>query len=204
MYNESYDTYIRSILGYQDQNDIFNSPNYENNYNQFSNTDTSNYRNMEVENMYPEIYQKVYPMVVTACQNNTRPITTEVLENMTDEIIMSLENMEGINVNINLRNDIKSSTSNRSESKADTKVSMQNKTKENVENRDSRIPNRGLRDIIRILLLRELFGRPPFFPPHRPPMRPPFPEPRPPMRPPFPGMRPPMRPRDFDNDIYEF
>ena len=72
------------------------------------------------------------------------------------------------------------------------------------------IRNRTLRDLIRILIIRELLGRP-GFPGNRPPMRPPFPgrPPRPPMRPPFPGGpggRPPMMPRsDFDNyyDIYE-
>ena len=65
--------------------------------------------------------------------------------------------------------------------------------------------NGGLRDLIQILLIRELLNR--RRPPFRPPMpNPPGPGPRPPMRPPFgpgPG-RPPFN-RDFDrfNDLYE-
>ena len=65
--------------------------------------------------------------------------------------------------------------------------------------------NGGLRDLIQILLIRELLNR--RRPPFRPPMpNPPGPGPRPPMRPPFgpgPG-RPPFN-RDFGsfNDLYE-
>ena len=75
------------------------------------------------------------------------------------------------------------------------------------EDRQARHINRGLRDLIRILLIRELLGRPIFPGGNRPPM-----PPRPP-RPPFPGgpgnrpgMRPPISPRSFENDfdIYEF
>lgn len=195
MYNESYDTYIRSILGYQNQNDIFSSPSYENDYSQFS----SETRNLEVEELYPDIYKKVYPMVVKACRANTMPVNDNVLNKMTDEIIISLENMESINLNINLRNDVKTSSSKTENNRVDSKISSHDKTKESEENRSPRIPNRGLRDIIRILLLRELFGNPGW----RPPMRPPY---RPPMRPPFPGPgpHPPIRPREYDNDIYQF
>ena len=57
------------------------------------------------------------------------------------------------------------------------------------ENRgeDRQFRNRGLQDLIRILLIRELLGRP-GNPGHRPP-RPPMEPGRPPMRPPFPGGR---------------
>lgn len=201
MYNESYDTYIRSILGYSNQSNIFNTPNYDNSYSQLGDETT---RNIELEDYYPDIYKVAYPMVVKACRANTRPVTKELVENMTDEIIMSLENMEGININVNLRNDIKSPVSTKSDSRAESKIRTSDSSKETTpENRSPRIPNRGLRDIIRILLLRELLGFPGWRPP-RPPHRPPF-------RPPFPGgpgpgpggPRPPIRPRDY-NDIYEF
>ena len=71
---------------------------------------------------------------------------------------------------------------------------MEEKQKEEVENRNIR-RNNGIRDLIKILILRELLGIP-----HNP--RPPMP----PRRPPFPGGpngRPPMRPR-FYEDIYEY
>ena len=66
-----------------------------------------------------------------------------------------------------------------------------------IQNNTTRQRNTGLNDLIRILLLRELIGRPGFpgFRPPRPPPPPPPRPPRPPMRPPMgPGPRPP-RPR---------
>ena len=84
--------------------------------------------------------------------------------------------------------------------------------KRQTQERETRSPrpvNRNLRDLIKILLLRELLNRPGNRPPVRPP-RPPFPGG--PGRPPFPGgpgpgrppMRPPMMPRGLeDYNIYE-
>ena len=62
------------------------------------------------------------------------------------------------------------------------------KSTEKTENRQTIIRNKRLNDLIRILILRELLGRPGFtgFPGGRPP--------RPPMRPPLPPMRPPIGP----------
>ena len=75
-----------------------------------------------------------------------------------------------------------------------------------IENRgeDRQFRNRNLRDLIKILLIRELLGG------IRNPGRPPMPPPRPPMRPPFPGGpgRPPFgpgpRPNNRYYDIYEY
>lgn len=209
MVYQSYDEYIRSILGYPtsgtnmcnyDVNPMMeNSISYDTNY-------SNQYRqNAELEDCYPEIYKVVYPMVQKACQMNTRPVTRELVENMTDEIYMAIEANDGVQININLGNNVQSNRSIQQEAKEnqhkiETKVSEKNN--EEVQNRETRQINRGLRDIIRILILRELLGRP-GFPGHRPP--------RPPMRPPFPGRpgggRPPIMPRgefyDFYADIYE-
>ena len=72
------------------------------------------------------------------------------------------------------------------------------------ETNEKRQFNSGLRDLVKILLIRELLNRPR---PPRPPVRPPMPPrpPRPPMRPPFgpgPGGRPPF-PREFEIDNYD-
>ena len=74
--------------------------------------------------------------------------------------------------------------------------------KDKPENRgeDRQLRNRGLRDLIKILIIRELLGRPGHRPP-RPPVRPPFPGGRPGMPPQGPN-RPPMMPRNI-YDIYE-
>ena len=72
-----------------------------------------------------------------------------------------------------------------------------NQSVKNIESKEDRqitFRNSTLRDIIRILLLREFIGRP-GFPggrPPRPPIRPPMGPPRPPMRP---SMGPPTRPQ---------
>lgn len=198
MYNESYEEYIRSILGY---------PNYNSNScceNQF-NSNMANRRNSEMdaqlEECYPEIYRVVYPMVNKACTTNTRPITPELIDELTDEIYSAVEIDNDINISINLTNEVQT-TGNRSTA---NRVNTEN-AKEVPQNRgeDRQFRNRGLQDLIRILLIRELLGRPGRFPGNRPP----FPPNRPPMmRPPFPGGpggRPPIMPRgNYLEDIYE-
>ncbi len=190
MYNETYDDYIRSILGYPQVNS------YQNNYNQ-SYRDYSNQAsntNSELETCYPEIYKIVYPMITNRCSNVTSNLTREEVEKMTDEIYLALESQNEIQVS-STTNDVRSKTSS----------SM--KSKEIVgEKRETRQFNNGLRDLIKILLIRELLnrqGRPPVFP--RPPMPPSGPRPpRPPMRP-GPG-RPPFM-REFEPnsgfDVFE-
>ena len=173
MYNETYEDYIRSILGYPYTNNM--SPTYNNIY-EYNNSD--NYQdfvgivqNPELEECYPEIYKIVYPMVRNACSKNTKPITKDLIEEMTDEIYFSLEgsNEEPINVNINLNNNVRNSSTTRPENRAI--VNVKEEKNEKQENRVSR--NNGIRDIIKILLLRDLLGRP--RPPFRPNPRPPFP-----------------------------
>lgn len=155
MQNESYDDYIRSILGYPKENAYVSD---------IQINQTRSNSNTELEMYYPEIYKIVYPMVVKSVRNNTKQITKERIEELTEEVFSSIE-----------------------------------------EKDEKRGPNPVLRDLIRILLLRELINS---FP--RPP-RPPFPggNPRPPMRPPFnqPGFnnqRPFFRDFELNNpDIYE-
>lgn len=198
--NESYEEYIRSILGYPQTNFYggmspltnYNNMNY---YAEFDNTNFSSLNNStrinnqdELEKCYPEIYKLVYPMVVKKCQNTKTKLSADDIENMTDEIYFALENREGVELNINLTNDVRTKetvSTDKTNNRADVKV------RETTEKRETRQINRGLRDLIKILLLRELLNRPG----HRPPFRPPHHHPRPPMTP-----RPPFRPRYFEND----
>ena len=210
MYNETYDDYIRSILGYPARNqfDQYNQEQQEyQGYQEYRNpTFNTNINisgnNVELENSYPEIYKIVYPMISKKC-NNMREIniTKNDIENMTDEIYYALENQNETRVNINLSNVVSSTkasnTTNTINRKPEVKVSETADEKRQI--------NTGLRDLIQILLIRELLNR--RRPPFRPPMpNPPGPGPRPPMRPPFrpgPG-RPPFN-RYFGsfNDLYE-
>ena len=222
MYNETYDDYIRSILGYPTRNQFeqYNQePQEYQSYQEYRNpTFNTNINisgnNVELENSYPEIYKIVYPMVAKKCENmRGENITKDEIENMTDEIYYALESRNETQVNINLTNDVNGiRKANNSNSSVSTNITKVDNRKTDVKvsevtgtNSEKRQINGGLRDLIQILLIRELLNR--RRPPFRQPMpNPPGPGPRPPMRPPFgpgPG-RPPFN-RDLDrfNDLYE-
>lgn len=182
MYNY-YDDYIRSILG------------YNNMQNQMSTNITTNNLSVpdeEIESCYPEIYKVVYPMIRSRCQRNTKPVTKELIEEMTGEIYQAIEG----EVFMTEENIEQNRGENKNKIIPDEK--QINRKESDVQNRELR--NSGLQDLIKILLIRELLRRP-----HRPPMPGP--------RPPFPGgvnpgPRPPIMPRNygynsFYNDIYE-
>ena len=189
--NQDYEEYIRSILGYN--NEIYREMPYSS-YN--TNTNAAAYpssynntyrRNDELEQYYPEIYKIVYPMVRKVCNNNRGDINREILENMVDEVYSAIEVEEATQEN---RNESKENNQNnrnitgKSENAANAKLKEDKKDRENRESR-----NPGIRDLIKILILRELLRNN-----QRPPMRPP--------RPPFPGNgRPPMRPRIYEDYI---
>ena len=185
MNDSIYEEYMRSVLGYQPAN-YDNTYDYDMGYDRFETSNMSAMNNLqmqELENCYPEIYRIVYPMVQRACSRNTRSVTRELVDSMTDEIYFALEDKE----------------------------MLENRDKEEkAEDRQIR-RNTNLNDLIRILILRELLGRPGFpgFPgrPPRPPMRPPMRPPRPPMRapmgpPPRPQPRPGMGMGPFNRDTF--
>ncbi|MGN1297522.1 MAG: hypothetical protein ACI4VH_03715 [Clostridia bacterium] len=190
--NESFDDYIRSILGYPNMNNM-----YMNNISEDHNMSYSINNNEDLEDCYPEIYRIVYPMISQRCSRITEPVTREMVENMTDEIYSAIEVNNEINLNINLQNEI---TNNRNEVRTSSKEVSNEQPKKDNRREDRQFGNRNLRDLIQILIIRELLRR------HRRPMpgRPPFPGGRPPF-PGRPGMgRPPMMPREYNNmDIYE-
>ena len=200
MNDSLYEDYMRSVLGYQLMNDyssydvIPTMAHMQNQGTQMMNnmmpmqnqnmqsmstrpmTAMNNIQIQELEKCYPEIYQIVYPMVQKACAENRGEIT---------------RNLEAEVAKI----DSKATT-------VKTEKIEKNKDDRYCQNCDSRQRNTGLNDIIRILLLRELLGRPGFSgfrPPRPPPPRPPHPPMRPPMRP---GPGRPPRPRG-ERDIYE-
>lgn len=174
---QNYEDYMRSVLGYQNDNIYANTYNPRNDYYYDMPTMTTNYTNINTEALnefYPEIYKLIYPMVCKVCnQNMNREVTKELVDRMTDEIYINFEaeDRPTQNVRTPLKNgDVRNPNA-----------------KEPEVRHETRQGNFLLRDLIRILILRELAGanRPPFRP-GRPPM-----PPRPPMRP---GNNPPWRP----------
>ena len=104
MYYQSYEDYIRSILGYPLQTNS-NYPNITYDYLddcEFNSNTMPRYSN-EILDMYPEIYKIINPMVCKICEANTKPITRELVEQMTDEIYLNIEgntNLEEDTVNV--------------------------------------------------------------------------------------------------------
>ena len=232
MSDSLYEDYMRSVLGYQPLNNYKDTYNYNyNSYDNYSNYDAvptmapmqnqgmqmmnmqsmsirpmtamSNIQIQELEKCYPEIYQIVYPMVQKACAENRGEVTRELVDRLADEIYSAVEDKELV------QNREKMDTVKEEAKVATTVTDKIEKTKEDryCKDCDSRQRDTGVNDIIRILLLRELLGRPGFpgFRPPKPPPPPPPPRPpRPPMRPPMgPGPGRPPRPRGGDMDIYE-
>lgn len=182
MYNQDYEEYMRNVLGYPPQyvdttyrdNNYYNIPNSVTYYNNYS---TSNVVNTKFEGMYPEIYRVIYPLVLREVSMNNRGITEDMLENIVDKIyseidVKYIDNSRKEEV----KSDIKASIA--------SSVNKVSKNEDTVESRHSRPQNRWLKDLIKILLLREIIGGP-----ARPPMPPPRPCPGPG---PCPGPRPPF------------
>ena len=213
MYYQNYEDYMRSVLGYSiEPQNTYEPYNYQDvPYEMSQMRVASTMNNSEIMDLYPEIYKIVNPMVCKICEANTKPITRELIDRMTDEIYMNLEAQPDVNTVVNVKvntaiplerqeksnrvsnNVNSSSTSSNSALNRNSKSRLESTGKaessekrESIENREDRQrrPNDNiLRDLIRILILNRLLGG--NFP-HRPP-RPPMPRPpmRPPMRPPF-------------------
>ena len=176
---QNYEEYMRSVLGYSpytDRNYTYTDA-QEDIYNYANEIAISNTTSQDLTSFYPEIYKIIYPMVCKACNmNSNREITKDLLEQMTVEIYRNVEPEE-------------QQTNSRTEIPLKNGDVINPNAKETKQtSRETRQTNFLLRDLIRILILRE-FGRP-----NRPPIRPPFPPDggRPPMG--GPGMPPPNRP----------
>lgn len=125
--------------------------------------------NSNLEEMYPDIYNIIYPMVKEACMRNTKNIDKNLINEMAKEIYENLEpSNNSVEININLRNE----TTQRKENNNLSKEIMKH---EKNKSREYESSNTVLNDLIKILILRELTERPGCCGPNRPPMSPPPP-----------------------------
>lgn len=161
MFNQDYDEYLRSILGYAPNNRLDEL--YQGDFQQYQRQYDYTYQDIndennrrELENCYPEIYSIVYPIIQKTCKKNTRGITKDLIEDMTNDVY------------------------NQVIQKDEVRLQSQTNNKNSDISKETRHFNKNLSDLIKILLIRELLRRPimPGPRPHRPPM-----PPRPPMRP---------------------
>lgn len=155
---QNYEDYMRAVLGYAN-----NEPNYT--YDDYYPRMEQSQYNLS-EDLYPDIYRIVNPVVEEVCnRNRNKNITEELVRAMTEEVYSSVEENPALKVNVQIKTELKNGD-------------VRNP---NAKNSETRQRNFLLNDLIRILILRNLL-RP------RPPVRPPFPG----HRPPFPGPRPPF------------
>ena len=161
-------------------------------YNSFTRNSIARDIISDIEDYYPEIYKIIYPMIRKACEKNNKPISRDLIEDLTNDIYHHLEaeNIINVNVSVNSNNDV-----NASGSKSENSSREINRSEAvNPESRESRQRNNPIMDLIKILLIRELGGRPGYWRPRPPrpmPPRPPFPH----QRPEIPGTPPPSPPR---------
>ena len=131
MYNNIYEEYINNMIGRMPRSQLNFQDNIIANIDSYN--DFQNSTNKNLESFYPELYKLIYPMIQNACMRNTKPITEETISQMTKDIYSNF-NADDVSLS---------------------------------ETRDSEIQERALRpnnfvlnDLIRILLIRELLGRP--------------------------------------------
>lgn len=154
MYN-SYEEYMQSVLGVT----MPNTYDFNNNYYEPRMQDTNL---MEINKLYPEIYSIVYPMVQKACSmRNINVLNEAQINEMVEEVYSNIEPGDDILQGV------------------DNGSTVRNGDVKNPRAKETRRPNNNylLRDLIRILIIRELLqggwqggfpgGRPP-----RPPMGP--------------------------------
>ena len=160
---QSYDDYMRNTLGFSSMNSPMgmqgtSCPNMN-----CQNMCITPYSNMssnqmmwqdsscDLERMYPDSYRVVYPMVVSTCRNVSMPVTEDMIARMTDDIYDRAVADGRINVDISVE------LETREDSKEEDRQMINRPPRR-------RRRNRFFRDLIRILLLRELIGRRPGFP----------------------------------------
>lgn len=136
---QSYDDYMRSVLGYPSMNCPNMGMNMQTPYQDM------NQACDDLERMYPDTYRIVYPMVVSACDMVTMPVTEEMVDRMTDDIYDRAASDSRISIDINIGLESREDSNDRQFSNQ----SMQRRPRR----------NRFFRDLIRILLLRELLRR---------------------------------------------
>lgn len=155
MFNNVYQEYINNIFGRNikfNRMEISNFENNMNNNNFFQNTET----------LYPDIYKLLYPMIQYACMKNSNPLSENTINAIVDEIYLNFvadpNNGEVLDDNIDYRSgkNIDATVT----AKTKSSISVNSKRFEAVEKRQQKEENYILRDLIKILVVRELLGMP--------------------------------------------
>ena len=146
MYYESYEEYMRNMQRPSQNPYVYDvMPTY--NYNNQEISDDKENLNRNMEGLYPDLYRKVYPLVRKVCKKNARNLDADILEELTSEVFVQLENerQETAGGEVKLEPRISSGINTNSRSKDE----------KNQQSRQTRQRNPILHDLIRILIIRE-------------------------------------------------
>lgn len=150
MYNSSYEEYMQNVLGYN----VRSQNTYQLPESIYEMPRGNSYENMDLEELYPDIYRMIQPMVQKVCMRVTGVINEEIIVSMTDEVYNAMSE------------ETKETRESKEIKKGINEVRNNSQTVRKVE--EPRQNNYLLRDLIRILIIKELLRRRP----GRPPMRP--------------------------------
>ena len=177
---QSYEDYMRQVLGYSSYNpNIYETYDYRMNIpyadTYYRNDSTFNLLNEdEISELYPKIYHILNPMICKICDANNQPITKELIEKMTDEVYNALEvnNDTIVNVRVETKKDdntreIRNSFTEKDRRMVNSKLEPYKETRQLSEPKRT---NQTLKDLIKILILKQLLGE------NRPDPRPPRPK----------------------------
>ena len=188
-YKNTYDQYTQNYYGmnYEPRYEYDMVQNYPYSYQTREANQAQN-----LEKYYPEIYKIVYPMVRKVCMKNNRYYEKDVIDEMVEEVYKNIQESEDtFELNITLNNDV------RGESKDES--AKEDRGGNEIEEKRQVRRNNSLNDLIRILILRELIGRPGCIGPN---CRPGFGPGGGPNFGPGSGPRPPMPPRNDRGTFY--
>ena len=177
MFDNDYENYMRSVLGYPIQNEIntYNGGYGNNNlYFPYRSGNMNVYTN-KYEDLYPDIYKVLKPMIYKVCNlQNNRDFSDNTLEKMADEIYNNIESETNV-VNINIKTSAEAESSKNSMyTKRDMKISQNSST---TEEKRACCGNPTLKDLIKILILNQLRENNNSRPPRPPHGHHPFPTP---------------------------
>lgn len=134
MYNRDYEEYMKSVLGYNPTNEIYNNT-YNSNYDRYQ---------VDYNSLYPDIYNKLEPVISRVCSMNTKPINDVTINEMVDAIIANVnldEYMEVVKEEPKLRNgDVRNPNA-----------------RDTMDGRQKR-PSKLLKELLRILILNKLLN----------------------------------------------
>lgn len=161
MFDNVYQEYIDSIYMTNFNQNRTKTTNFENTMNSdylFPNTVNNEY----LEKFYPDIYRLLNPMIKHVCMKNVNQLSEKTINGMVEEVysnfISDPNSVDDFNSGHEFRSGKNSETS--FTGKAKNSILSTSRRNEAIEKRQTKEENYILRDLIRILIVRELIRIP--------------------------------------------